>query len=132
MFIRIHVIPPSSSPSVLNSLYLWVFCKLWSISTVWRVVHSSSPRNDEQSTSPCNIGTLFSKLVTRKKDFINFRVSYRYNKRFTRFTEKCASRQCFASAAAQAVLEFCMSRRLIDKWSRGAQGTSPFIARPRV
>ena len=56
---------------------------MWSISTVWRVFHSSSPRNDEQSTSPCNIGTLFSKLVTRKKDLISFRVSYWYNTRFT-------------------------------------------------
>ena len=32
-----------------------------------------------------------------------------------KFTEKCASGQCLALAAAQAVLEFCMLRRLIDK-----------------
>ena len=37
----------------------------------------------------------------------------------TKFTEKCASGQCLALAAAQAVLEFCMPRRLIDKWFRG-------------
>ena len=36
-----------------------------------------------------------------------------------KFTEKCASDQCLALAAAQAVLEFCMPRRLSDKLSRG-------------
>lgn len=36
----------------------------------------------------------------------------------------------FGSAAAQALLNIvvCMLQPLIDKWSRGTQGTSPFIA----
>ena len=39
----------------------------------------------------------------------------RQDKTFLIFAEKCASGQCLALAAARAVLEFCMPRRLIDK-----------------